>query len=1586
MAKKNEKVFTISVVGLSGTEKEKGAIGVGKSCLCNRFVRPHEDEFSKEHISVLSQSDFGGRVVNNDHFLYWGEVIKKSDDEDIVFQVIEQTEFIDDTSFQPLRGTNTNAYFKRSTATKLTSAEKLMYICKYQLGLESEYEQKPLPDGKINVDGFLCVFDVSSVPNRSLEQQIKFLDQLFSQLTRAKKPIVIALTKCDESMDHYKREAEKYAQSKKVPHVETSANENVNVETAFMVLAQNIDKRVKSKNVSYQDASKHQKQIIDSVSDSYTAMLKSNVTNYHTLWKTTKNKFEKEKDFRRYVEVLGEKRARLTFQRHIRRLQDEHLTRKLLQYLKALPNALGEVLPDINEISGKEWAECHELIRQSPHFEKWFIDLPDGISWKESEHIHRDDDSRIPFDVLTRNLTETEASFRTHINKLHAQQRKARMKVEFKKLLEQTGTIKAGQPYDEVTIFLMEYESFRELNDKEKKEIFDAHQKELAESAKEEFRELLLEHSELFAKLDPNKKMHKEDLKNIHDSLKRETRYAALNYLEDDRNVLVLRHIGFIQSPTRETCLSGENCIDNLVEKCFDSNAHRPSSWNRRASYIEANNKLNLVLLGEDGLADELANEIRAQSCEEDYTLDGNIYSLDLRPIEGNVLLPAHDFRTPTFMPSACICVYTTKKSLEYVEDSLQKTVLPVDDKKPAFPGLPLAVIFAREMSNSDAENTDLRSSGQLLADRLQSVFIDIPTDPLWHGKKFHESQITQALRAIIATIRFRSGLGDIENNREYMDPDIKIQLCMMCDDPYPADLVLGPLVNHQCCWINPDKAQTIVLDTFLGSEKRKVEVMAVSYHQGTPLREELHHGYILAYSTKRKASFSMLKAFSHNVLHVPIMMLAVTESADFFSDEDTKKYLTAGNKLADNLNIKFITTSSKFRQQTAVFTPFFKEAYDKKADTEAQFKMRRSLSMENIRNSVDMSRRPPAILPKRPHTMSRQKSVSGADGDHPGKGRYSTTPRDPLDMLYSTAPRGRRPPKPPRDQSLRHSLRSQPPEPEEGWVDNDVYESVDTKSQPRTPRDNQSQSGWVQNDMYESAGPNVTPPGTIPRRQPPPPKGEKPPIPKKPGKLNIGQFEKVNESLKHPREVNVRTKAPLATPEDDYAFPKDTLRPNRVAANKKDEVYSEVQDALLPGGKKVRVHTKKQRPDTTDSESDQSSMERKPKADDVYAGVNKPPPIKKKPHKIRDKPSPMSDEPPPLPQYTYDRQVYADVRKPSVESGSDSGEDSGAGRHRQSFGRGTVRSTNDESLYESVQSGYHDAPARVAVLPLPAKPQQHADDDNGEGNHEEKKDRRKKLTKEEKEAEKQKRKEEERLKKEEKKKQKEEEKKRREERKKKPSSGKGGVSVSYNYFGCPLEEIVTEEERVPLFLVKCIEYLEAKGLRTEGLYRVPGKNVDSDLILQRFDEDPNVDFNEINVGINAVATALKYFFNELPDPILPVHLQSEFLEAVGLPQDEEKLEALKYLLTKLPYANYDVLAFLMLHLFKITEYSDVNLMTCENLSVCWWPTLLHPDFNSFEALAQNMKMRDIVELFIMYAKYFFHPEEAQEVAEEGVK
>ena len=69
-------------------------------------------------------------------------------------------------------------------------------------------------------------------------------------------------------------------------------------------------------------------------------------------------------------------------------------------------------------------------------------------------------------------------------------------------------------------------------------------------------------------------------------------------------------------------------------------------------------------------------------------------------------------------------------------------------------------------------------------------------------------------------------------------------------------------------------------------------------------------HGFILVYSTKRKASLATLVAFSQNIPNLPIQILAVTENGGtanaFFSSELSHQLITAGNAAADRLQVPF--------------------------------------------------------------------------------------------------------------------------------------------------------------------------------------------------------------------------------------------------------------------------------------------------------------------------------------------------------------------------------------------------------------------------------------------------------------------------------------------------------------------------------------------------------------------------------------------------------------------------------------------------------------------------------------------------------
>ena len=55
-------------------------------------------------------------------------------------------------------------------------------------------------------------------------------------------------------------------------------------------------------------------------------------------------------------------------------------------------------------------------------------------------------------------------------------------------------------------------------------------------------------------------------------------------------------------------------------------------------------------------------------------------------------------------------------------------------------------------------------------------------------------------------------------------------------------------------------------------------------------------------------------------------------------------------------------------------------------------------------------------------------------------------------------------------------------------------------------------------------------------------------------------------------------------------------------------------------------------------------------------------------------------------------------------------------------------------------------------------------------------------------------------------------------------------------YFGSPLDTVV-ESDGVPVFVKKCVQIIEERGLKAEGIYRVSGKKEDCLTLQERFDE-----------------------------------------------------------------------------------------------------------------------------------------------------
>ena len=147
--------------------------------------------------------------------------------------------------------------------------------------------------------------------------------------------------------------------------------------------------------------------------------------------------------------------------------------------------------------------------------------------------------------------------------------------------------------------------------------------------------------------------------------------------------------------------------------------------------------------------------------------------------------------------------------------------------------------------------------------------------------------------------------------------------------------------------------------------------------------------------------------------------------------------------------------------------------------------------------------------------------------------------------------------------------------------------------------------------------------------------------------------------------------------------------------------------------------------------------------------------------------------------------------------------------------------------------------------------------------------------SKESKKRQKEKQKDEKRIQKEQKKQVKEKEKREKKEAK--------GLKGKQNSVQAPtLEDFRTSDDNpIPVFLQKTIEFIEKEGLDAEGLYRVPGNRAHVELLFQKYDENPDVSIEELDIAVNAVATAVKdFFFKRLP-PLLGTDFMEE-LESIA--------------------------------------------------------------------------------------------------------
>ncbi|CAG5031831.1 unnamed protein product [Parnassius apollo] len=195
--------------------------------------------------------------------------------------------------------------------------------------------------------------------------------------------------------------------------------------------------------------------------------------------------------------------------------------------------------------------------------------------------------------------------------------------------------------------------------------------------------------------------------------------------------------------------------------------------------------------------------------------------------------------------------------------------------------------------------------------------------------------------------------------------------------------------------------------------------------------------------------------------------------------------------------------------------------------------------------------------------------------------------------------------------------------------------------------------------------------------------------------------------------------------------------------------------------------------------------------------------------------------------------------------------------------------------------------------------------------------------------------------------------------------------------FGYPLEEHLRVTGRTIAFpLELCICTLHELALNEEGLFRIAGglskvRRMKLSLDAGLFTVPLPRDYRDVHV----VASVLKSYLRELPEPLLTYRLYENFINASRQPSEQTRLNSVWDAIHLLPSANYQNLRYLIKFLSALTQNQGTNKMTPSNLAIVIAPNLLWAADETTLDMYITSAVNCVVELLIKHADWFFKDE-----------
>ncbi|KAJ8338183.1 hypothetical protein SKAU_G00371490 [Synaphobranchus kaupii] len=163
--------------------------------------------------------------------------------------------------------------------------------------------------------------------------------------------------------------------------------------------------------------------------------------------------------------------------------------------------------------------------------------------------------------------------------------------------------------------------------------------------------------------------------------------------------------------------------------------------------------------------------------------------------------------------------------------------------------------------------------------------------------------------------------------------------------------------------------------------------------------------------------------------------------------------------------------------------------------------------------------------------------------------------------------------------------------------------------------------------------------------------------------------------------------------------------------------------------------------------------------------------------------------------------------------------------------------------------------------------------------------------------------------------------------------------------FNIPIGVLAQQEGvLVPHIVRACTEDVERRGLEEVGIYRISGAASDIQTLRSTFDTNLREAMSRLRcMDVNAVSGALKLYFRELPEALIPRDQFQSLADALAIPDMSSRLQTMCTILQSCPVVNRNTLLYLLHHLRRVAEKQEVNKMSLMNLATVFGPSLVRP-------------------------------------------